>query len=87
MDPLIQRLTDLWTRQDAPIFSLEPGQSQVPKKMGLTFIEPMKISGSMLLPGRYIFRLVDPGTERNRVEIFNDDQTRLVAEITPVLDN
>lgn len=87
MDPLKERLTYLWTRQDAPIFPLESGQSPVPKRMGLTFIEPMKISGAMLLPGRYVFRLVDPGTERNRVEIFNEDRTKLVAEITPVLDN
>ncbi|MGD0220895.1 MAG: hypothetical protein ABSF71_01045 [Terriglobia bacterium] len=87
MDPLKERLTHLWMRQDTPVFPLETGQGQVPKRMGLTFLEPMKISGSTLLPGRYVFRLVEPGTERNRVEIFNEDQTRLVAEITPVLDN
>jgi hypothetical protein len=55
--------------------------------MGVTFIEPMKISGTILLPGRYVFRLLDPGSARNYVEIFNEDQTRLVAEIAPVWDN
>jgi len=52
--------------------------------MGVTFREPMNISGTLLMPGRYVFRLLDPRTDRNQVEIFNEDQTKLIARITPI---
>jgi hypothetical protein len=87
MDLLKQRLTHLWLRQSTLPVAPYPEQGVFPNRMGVTSREPMYISGTMLLPGRYVFRLVDPGIERNHVEIFNEDRTRLVAEITPVLDS
>ncbi len=86
MDLLKQRLTHLWMRQTPPAFPPQPEQSHIPYRMGVTVNEPMKISGTVLLPGRYVFRLLDPGTERNRVEIFEEDRARPVAELTPVWD-
>ena len=46
----------------------------------------MKISGTVLLPGRYVFRLQDKGTDRNVVEVFKEDSTELVATFTGVRD-
>jgi hypothetical protein len=82
MDLLEQRLTNLWLRQTTPSNTPDPEQEQFPNRMGVTFREPMKISGTMLMPGRYVFQLPDPGTQPNHVEIFNEDQTKLVANIT-----
>ena len=59
----------------------EPEPEDFPHIMGVTVKEPMKISGTMLMPGRYVFQLPDPGTQPNRVEIFNGDQTQLVANV------
>jgi hypothetical protein len=54
--------------------------------MGVTFSEATQIYGTALLPGRYVFRLQDAGTDRNVVEIFKDDSTELVAAFTAVPD-
>jgi len=87
MDLLKQRLTDLWIRQGTPAFPLEAAQTEVPKGMGLTFRKPTKISGSTLMPGRYIVRSLDGGVQPDHFGIFNEDQTKLVAEINPALNN
>jgi hypothetical protein len=86
MDLLQQRLTHLWMRPTTTTFPPQPEQYVVPNRMGVTFNAPMNISGTTLLPGRYVFRLLDPLTQRNHVEIFNEDRTKLVAELTPVWD-
>jgi len=87
MDLLKQRLNHLWLRQATLPMPPDPEPGKFVKKMGITFREPMFISGKMLLPGRYLFRLVDPVADRDHVEIFSEDRTTLLAEITPVLDN
>jgi hypothetical protein len=84
MGLLMQRLTDLWERPTTPPTAPCPVQNQIPSRMGVTFREPMNISGTVLMPGRYVFRLLDPGTARNPVEVFNEDQTKLIARITPM---
>lgn len=84
MGLLVQRLTDLWERPSTPPTPPCPEQDEIPNRMGVTFREPMKISGTVLMPGRYVFRLLDPRAEHNHVEIFNDDQTKLIARIPPV---
>jgi len=95
MDILKQRLNQLWLRQTAPAIPVFPVQGQFPNSMGVTFREPKTISGTMLSPGRYVFRLLDAGSghsqdsaaEPNRVRFFNDDRSRPIAELTPVADN
>ena len=46
----------------------------------------MKISG-VRAPGRYAFRRLEPGMERNLVQVFNEEQTRLIATLTPLSNN
>jgi len=84
MDLLEQRLTNLWLRHTTPSNhpAAEAEPEQIPNRMGVTFKEPTKISDTMLTPGRYVFLLPDPGAEPNHLEIFNDDQTALVANMT-----
>jgi hypothetical protein len=82
MDLLEQRLTDLWLRHTTPSNTPDPEPEQFPNRMGVTFREPTKISDTMLMPGRYVFQLPDPGTEPHHIEIFDEDQTKLVAKIT-----
>jgi hypothetical protein len=84
MDPLEQRLTNLWLRHATP--SNHPAADmeteQIPNKMGVTFRAPTRISNTVLTPGRYVFLLPDPTAEPNHLEIFNDDQTALVSNMT-----
>jgi len=84
MGLLIQRLTDLWERPAAPPVPAFPEQDQSPTKMGVTFRGPMNISGTVLMPGRYVFRLLNSSTGRSHVEVFNEDQTKLIAKISPM---
>jgi hypothetical protein len=84
MDILKRRLNDLWRRETAAPSPPHPWPVQCPdSKIIVTICEPMKISGTVLLPGRYAFRPLDPGTERSAVQIFNEDQTRLFATVAP----
>lgn len=84
MDLLEQRLTNLWLRHTTPSNhpAAEAEPEQIPNKMGVTFRETTKISDTTLTPGRYVFLLPNPGAEPNHLEIFNDDQTTLVANMT-----
>jgi hypothetical protein len=52
--------------------------------MVVTFREAWTISGTVLLPGRYVFRLQDVGTDRNVVEVFKEDSTERVTTFTAV---
>jgi hypothetical protein len=54
--------------------------------MRVTFRHATKISGTVLLPGRYVFRLQDVGTDRNVVEVFKEDSTERVITFTAVPD-
>lgn len=87
MSEIKRRLTHLWRRTNAP----DPPRPWPPlepeSKMLVTIIEPMKISGTVLSPGRYAFRLLHPGAARTLVQIFNEDQTSLVATLTTLSDN
>jgi hypothetical protein len=86
MSILKRRLTNLWRRQTTTP-PPQPWPCQFPDRIFVTIGEPTKISGTVLLPGRYAFRPLDPGTERTPVQIFNEDQTRLVATLPAVSDN
>jgi hypothetical protein len=84
MDILKRRLNDLWRRETAAPSPPYPWSVQYPDgKIFVTISKPMRISGTVLLPGRYAFRPLDPATERSPVQIFNEDQTRLFATVTP----
>jgi hypothetical protein len=47
------------------------------KESHLTINVPLQIQGTLLAPGQYVFKLVDPDTNRDVVSIFNSAETRL----------
>jgi hypothetical protein len=55
------------------------------KKTIVTFSHPVEIPGGKVLPaGRYVFKLLDLASDRNIVQIFNEDQTHLYANIVAI---
>jgi len=50
----------------------------------ITFSEPIQIPGQVLAAGTYLFRLADPGSTQNVVQIFNADRTVLYATLQTV---
>jgi LPXTG-motif cell wall-anchored protein len=52
-----------------------------------TFSAPVEIPGGRVLPaGKYAFTVLDLGGSRNVVQIFNADQTRLLATVLTIPD-
>jgi hypothetical protein len=51
-----------------------------------TFNEPIQVPGKVLLAGTYVFKLLDTAGDRNIVQIFNADRTRLITTIVPIPD-
>jgi hypothetical protein len=87
MDITKERLNQIWLHESTLPAHPDSGAGGFVKKIAVTSREPIFIAGRMLLPGRYVFRLMDPGAESDHIEFFNEDHTKLVAEITPVLDS
>ncbi|HZO99337.1 MAG TPA: hypothetical protein VFD30_03490 [Terriglobia bacterium] len=56
------------------------------EKTIFSFDKPVEIPGRVLPRGTYVFQLLDPGCERNIVQIFNKDQSKLVATLVTVPD-
>jgi hypothetical protein len=55
------------------------------KKTVVTFSQPIKIPGGVVLPaGAYIFKLLDSSSNRHIVQIFNQDQTHIYATILAI---
>jgi hypothetical protein len=50
----------------------------------ITTNQPLQIQGTLLAPGRYIFKLVNPDSDRHTVQISNADGTELEAIIQAV---
>lgn len=48
-------------------------------KTTLKFDEPVMVPGTTLPPGTYTFKLLDSRANRNIVEIFNEDETKLIT--------
>jgi hypothetical protein len=84
MSPLKRRLTNLWRRQGTTPNPPRPGPGHFTDSMRVTFRHATKISGTVLLPGRYVFRLQDVATDRNVVEVFKEDSTERVITFTAV---
>jgi LPXTG-motif cell wall-anchored protein len=51
------------------------------KKTVLTTHQPLRVPGATLPPGKYVFKLADSGSNRNIVQVFNEDETRVLATI------
>jgi len=86
MSLLKPRLTNLWRHQGSTSNPPRPLPGQFPDLMVVTFREAWKISRTVLLPGRYVFRLQDLGTDRNVVEVFKEDSTERITTFTAVPD-
>ena len=50
----------------------------------MTFDAPVQVPGRILQPGTYVFELFDSNADRQRVEIFNQDETQLLATMVAV---
>jgi hypothetical protein len=88
MNIVKRRLTSLWRRQTTAPNPPRPWPIQYPdSRMLITIREPLKISGTLLLPGRYALQPLDPEAEHTLVQIFNEDHSRLVATLTAVSHN
>ncbi len=56
------------------------------KKTFVTISAPVEIPGKVLLPGTYVFKLLDSSSNRNIVQIFDEDQKHLLATLLAVPD-
>ncbi len=84
MSTLTRRLVHLWSHQSTAPTPPHPWPTLHPDRIFLTLGEPLKIRETVLLPGRYAFRPLDPAAEQTPVQIFNEDQTTLLATLASV---
>lgn len=56
------------------------------KKTIFTFSEPVEVPGLALPAGTYVFKLMDSQSDRDIVQIFNKDQSKLFATILAIPD-
>ena len=69
----------------APALLLKVMADEWDKKTIVSFNHPVEIPGGKILPaGRYVFKLLDSASDRNIVQIFNENQTHLYATILAI---
>jgi hypothetical protein len=56
------------------------------KKTVVTFNGPVEIPGKVLAAGTYVFKLFDSDSDRNIVQIWNKDETQLIATVLAIPD-
>lgn len=56
------------------------------KKTIVTFSGPVQVPGTVLPAGKYVFKLLDSQSNRNIVQIFNEDETHLMATLMAITD-
>ena len=56
------------------------------KMTTVTFNEPVQVPGKVLPAGTYVFKLMDSSSDRNIVQIFNADDTRLITTAVALPD-
>jgi hypothetical protein len=54
------------------------------KKTVLTVNQPIQVADKLLEPGKYVFKLLDSSSDRHIVQIFNDDQSRLINTVLAI---
>jgi hypothetical protein len=50
----------------------------------LTTNEPIQVRDRLLQPGQYVFKLLDSSSDRHVVQIFNDDQSRIIDTVLAI---
>jgi hypothetical protein len=56
------------------------------KRSVITFTAPVELPGVVLSPGTYVFKLLDSPADRNIVQVFSKDETKLYATILAIPD-
>ena len=56
------------------------------KRTELTFSAPVELPGVVLTPGTYVFKLLESPSDRNIVQVFSKDETKLYATIVAIPD-
>ena len=56
------------------------------KRTELTFSAPFELPGVVLSPGTYVFKLLESPSDRNIVQVFSKDETKLYATILAIPD-
>jgi hypothetical protein len=56
------------------------------KKTVLTFSQPVEIPGQVLPAGTYTFKLADTMSDRHIVQIFNADESQIIATVMAISD-
>ncbi len=57
------------------------------KRTVVTFNEPVEIPGGTILPpGTYVLKLMDSASDRNIVQIFNEEETRMHATVLAIVN-
>jgi len=54
------------------------------KKTIITITEPMQIPGATLTPGKYVFKLMDSSSNRHIVQVFTEDEKRVINTILAI---
>ncbi len=61
------------------VFAAIAGADQWNDRTTLKFDAPMMVPGATLAPGTYVFKLMDSPANRETVQIFNEDESKLMA--------
>lgn len=56
------------------------------QKTIFTFSSPVEVPGQVLLPGTYVFKLLDSQSDRNIVQVFNKNETHLYGTFLAIAD-
>jgi hypothetical protein len=56
------------------------------QKTVFAFADPVEVPGRVLLPGTYVFKLMDSQSDRNIVQVFNKDETHLYGTFLAIPD-
>lgn len=72
----------------AVVFTIAPRASadEWDKKTVVTFADSVEVPGKVLAPGTYVFKLADVEGDRQLVQIFNADQSKLVTTVMAIPD-
>lgn len=54
------------------------------KKTTVTFNVPVELPGVVLIPGTYVFKLLDSPSDRHIVRVFNADETSIITTILAI---
>ncbi len=65
-------------------FSLSTRADQWDKKTTVTFSEAVEVSGQVLQPGTYVFKLLNSSSDRHIVQVWDADETQIIATVIAI---